>query len=126
MDLFYHPVTEARFDHNIGFSGCSSRVIKIKGRSEEVLRGFKRESFHLAYIDGSHRAQDVRADAWLIWPLIIPGGVVIFDDYLWEPERAAEERPQIAVDQFLSAFSSELEILHKQYQVVVRKLANRL
>lgn len=37
----------------------------------------------LAYIDGSHHRADVPADSFATWPLIVPGGIVIWDDYEW-------------------------------------------
>lgn len=33
----------------------------------------------VVYIDGSHAAKDVIADAVLAWALLRPGGVLIFD-----------------------------------------------
>jgi predicted O-methyltransferase YrrM len=121
IDPFPHRIIEFRFDHNVRVSGFSNRVTKIKGRSQDVLRLFREKNFDFVYIDGSHRAEDVQADALLSWSLVKPGGIVIFDDYLWELERPPEDRPQIAIDQFLSDFGSELETLHKGFQVIVRK-----
>ena len=121
IDPFAHRIIEIRFDHNIRVSGFASRVTKIKGRSQDVLKLFREKNFDLVYIDGSHRVEDVRADALLSWSLVKPGGIVIFDDYLWELELPIEERPQIAIDQFLGRFDSELETLHKGFQVIVRK-----
>lgn len=37
------------------------------------------------YIDGSHAAKDVIADAVLAWALLRPGGVLIFDGERWRP-----------------------------------------
>jgi hypothetical protein len=34
--------------------------------------------------DGSHRARDVLEDAVLSWPLLKVGGIMLFDDYLWQ------------------------------------------
>jgi predicted O-methyltransferase YrrM len=121
IDPFWHRIIEIRFDHNIKVSGYSSRVKKIKGLSQQVLPLFREKSFDLVYIDGSHRAEDVRADALLSWSILKPGGVAIFDDYLWELELPTEERPQIAIDEFLNEFRSQLEILHSGYQLIVRK-----
>ncbi len=121
IDPFWHRIIEIRFDHNIKVSGCSRRVNKLKGLSQQVLPLFREKSFDLVYIDGSHRAEDVRVDALLSWSILKPGGVAIFDDYLWELELPTEDRPQIAIDEFLNEFRSELEILHSGYQLIVRK-----
>jgi len=121
IDPFSHRIIEIRFDHNIKVSGFSNRVTKIKGISQEVLNLLKPGNYDIVYIDGSHRAIDVQTDALLSWSLTKPGGIIIFDDYLWNPQWPVEDRPQMAVDQFLTAFRSELEILYKGYEVVVRK-----
>ena len=51
------------------------------GRSQDLLRAMTGEPFDLVYIDASHEAADVLADAVLAWPLLKPGGFLGFDDY---------------------------------------------
>jgi hypothetical protein len=53
--------------------------------------------------------------------LLKRGGILIFDDYLWNQDIPIEDRPQIAIDNFLNEFASQLAILHKGYQVIVKK-----
>jgi hypothetical protein len=98
---------------------------KNKGQVSKILKLLKPVNYYIVYIDGSHRAIDVAADASLSWPLLKTGGMIIFDDYLWELERPIQDRPQMAIDHFLTAFRSELAVLHKGYQVIARKLADR-
>ena len=78
------PKAEAQFDCNL--AAFADRVEKIKGSSTTVLPtlGVSGRRFDLAYVDGSHMAADVYSDAVLTWPMIEPGGIVIFDDYEWE------------------------------------------
>jgi predicted O-methyltransferase YrrM len=121
VDPFFRPGLEARFDHNIRVSGHAAKVVKIKGLSEAVLLDLESASYDAIYVDGSHRAVNVIMDAVLSWRLLKPGGVLIFDDYRWHPERPAWERPQLAVDLFLSLVGTHAVILHKAYQVIVRK-----
>jgi predicted O-methyltransferase YrrM len=123
VDMFRKRMAEIRFDHNVAVSGFSSRVTKVKGRSQEVLKLLRESSYNIIYIDGSHRAIDVQVDASLSWQLLKRGGIIIFDDYLWNLERPNEDRPQMAIDNFLSDFRLQLEILHKGYQVIVRKVS---
>ena len=40
--------------------------------------------FDFIYIDGSHIAKDVLTDACMAWPLLMPKGLMVFDDYMWE------------------------------------------
>jgi hypothetical protein len=61
-------------------------------------------------------------DAMLSWHRIKPGGIMLFDDYLWAPGTPATERPQMAIDLFLQSFAGRYEILLKSYQIAIRKL----
>lgn len=74
----------------------------------------------LIYI-GGHRAIDAYIDAVLSWPLLKVNGFIIFDDYLWEPEKPAAERPQAGIDRFLQEMAQELALRHKGYQVITQK-----
>jgi predicted O-methyltransferase YrrM len=114
---------EIRFDHNIAASGFSSRVTKVKARSQELLKLLREDTYNIIYIDGSHSAADVQSDASLSWPLLKRNGIIIFDDYLWHLEWPVEWRPQMAIDNFLSSVGSQLEILHKGYQVIGKRLS---
>lgn len=113
--------TEKRFDQNlVVFAG---RVTKIKARSIEVLPqlGLKRERFDLIYVDGSHIAADVYADAVLSWDLLESGGTIIFDDYLWDDLPDEMDRPKPAIDAFMLDHEGEYQVLNNDYQMILRK-----
>ncbi len=119
---------EKTFDANIEASGQAERVTKLVGPSQTVLRGLN-EQFDIIYIDGSHTADDVLADAVLSWGLLREGGVVIFDDYGWtgRPNGGvlpAELLPRLAVDAFVTSYRNYLEELHRGYQVFLRRIPN--
>ena len=98
---------------------------KIKSTSVPALQRLaaERRQFDLAYIDGSHRRDDVMADSNHVWPLIRPGGIVIWDDYTWSPDAPPQERPQPAIDAFLAAREGHYRLLAKGLQVIVRRLS---
>jgi predicted O-methyltransferase YrrM len=98
-----------------------SRVRVIEGESAVVLRAMPRQkAFDLVYVDGSHQTTDVLEDAVLSWPLLKVDGIMVFDDYQW---RVMESRPGPAIDAFLAVHADRYHLLHKEYQVVVRKRA---
>lgn len=121
VDPFAFRGIEPRFDHNIRMTGDEPKVTKIKDASANVLAKLDEESIDIIYVDGDHRAAPVLMDAHLAWRALRPDGVLIFDDYLWERDRPSQDRPQIAIDLFLAAYRDGLELLHKDYQVIVRK-----
>ena len=67
-------------------------------------------------------------DAVLGWGLLKEGGLMCFDDYLWEEWDAtsgvwhghlAGVKP--AVDALVGVMAEELTVVHQGYQVIVRK-----
>lgn len=125
IDFFTHLSLSMRFDHNIRHSGAAAKVTKIKGHSDAILITQPLDHFDIIYVDGSHDAAPVLMDAMLCWYRLKPGGVLIFDDYLWDKEESASNRPQMAIDLFLTAFEGSYDLLLKDYQVAIRKHANQ-
>lgn len=112
----------ARWQHNTNPWGERSQyMIGLSIDSLDTLKGQGRR-FDLALIDGSHLACDVLSDAILTWPLMHPGGIVIFDDYGWGGARLPEQTPKPAIDSFLACYKGQYEALEQGYQVIVRKL----
>jgi predicted O-methyltransferase YrrM len=122
IDIFDGPY-ELTFDYNV--AAFARRVRKIRAPSQLGLRNLEPWSYDFAYIDGSHAAKDVLLDAMLTWDLVKPGGIIIFDDYGWaglnEKFTGEAFTPRIAIDAFLHVLEPYIEIVHKDYQVIVRK-----
>lgn len=116
------PEAERRFDSNI--AEFSARVEKIKAPSGTALPqlGIAGRRFDIVYIDGSHYAADVYADAALVWPMVARRGVVIFDDYEWDIMKQPHERPKLGIDAFLATIEGRYRELVRAYQVIIRKL----
>lgn len=112
---------EERFDHNIAVSGDAERMIKLKGYSQLVLRSLEPNSFDVIYIDACHQASCVFMDIAYGWDLLKKDGILIFDDYLLRLDLPGTNRPKEPIDAFLSAFEDAVEILHKEWQVILRK-----
>lgn len=121
-----------RFLRNIEQTGRRNQIRVCRGTSEEHLIRLlgqpegDRPHADFIYIDGSHQARDVLSDAVLSWKLLKPGGVMIFDDYLWtwrSPSGLAAH-PKMAVDAFVNIHFQELEFLHVpgNYQFYLRKI----
>lgn len=116
------PQVEKRFDANT--AAFADRIEKLKGRSADSLAqlGIASRRFNVADIDGSHRAADVYSDGVLTWPLMVPGGLVIFDDYQWGIMPARLDNPKPGVDAFLKAFKGHYRLVHRNYQIAIVKL----
>lgn len=111
----------AQFDTNIRATGAEDRVQKLKGDSNMLLRSLPVHHYDFIYIDGSHEPRDVLQDAVLCWPLLKTGGILIFDDYGLQEPNFPEREPKTAIDFFLRTFDFDFTLLHKDYQVIIRK-----
>jgi predicted O-methyltransferase YrrM len=111
---------EGRFRANVARFGA--KVTGHVGRSQDILRTMQGERFDLVYLDGSHAAADVLADAVLAWPLLKPGGLLGFDDYKWRDFPEPEKCPGVAIDGFLASMRGRYREIHHGYQVWVQKL----
>lgn len=126
---------EQRFDANVALAqkhdGHPVKVNKIKSLSYPALIRLStnhRGTFDFIYVDGSHQAPDVLADAVLSFELLRRGGIMIFDDYLWSMEPFGQQdplnMPKPAIDAFINIYQRKLRVLPgiPLYQIVVEKL----
>jgi predicted O-methyltransferase YrrM len=105
----------ALFDLNMAKTGAGQRVRKLVGVSQEILRRLPLGAFDFIYVDGSHAGDDVLEDAVLSYRLLKSGGLLVFDDY--GSLTSASE----AIDAFRNLFAERFELVHKGYQLTLRK-----
>jgi predicted O-methyltransferase YrrM len=118
---------EDLFDRNVALVDAA-RVRKIAAKSADVLLELRHggERFDFIYVDASHLALDVIVDAALAWPLLVPGGILVFDDYGWRSPLGEDPLllPGPAVDAFLGLVGRHAEVVAKGAQAIVRKTAS--
>lgn len=114
-------LVEHRFDRNLERFGA--RMEKVKSRSVPALDTLaaRGRRYDLIYIDGSHHRNDVLVDSLLAWPLLNPGGILIWDDYQWRGY--GDDSPGPAIDSFLRLHKNDVTRLWKGRQMVVRRAA---
>lgn len=113
------PTVEARARANL--ERHLGKVELIQGSSPWVLRHprWLPASIDVGYIDGDHGMAGVLADSVLVWPLVKPGGVVIWDDY---SSRRRNRQVRLAVDRFLACYPGTYSpLFHARGQFGVRK-----
>lgn len=119
-DLSFSEV-EQRFDRNT--EQFSDRIEKFRGTSLQYFASMEgqREVFDFVYIDGSHHADDVLIDAVKGFELLKCGGVIIFDDFLWDYYSETRWNPCAAICAFLRMVDGDFEVLYCDYQLHLRK-----
>ena len=115
-----------KFSHNVGLTGKEDFVQILVGDSKQSLSQLicNELIFDFIYVDGSHRAKDVLADAVMSWMLLKKEGLIVFDDYLWEKfEVDISAAPKLGIDSFINCYAEEIHIIRtpQSYQVCLQK-----
>lgn len=129
---------EQRFHHNlkIALQGLNDlphktavhvhKTSSVEGMARLLASG-QRGSFDFIYIDGSHQAPDVLADAVLAFHLLRVGGVLAFDDYLWAEDLPGGPDPlrcpKPAIDAFVNLHFRKLRVLVTGLQLLAQKVS---
>lgn len=120
LDRFDMISVEDCFDANL--APYSDRLTKYKGISSSYFRsGPERESFDFIYVDGSHVYADVLHDAFEGFDLLKPGGIMIFDDYLYDLSKQHADTPAPAIHELLAARRGAYDIVSVYWQLIIRK-----
>lgn len=122
MDGAYSEALEQRYLDNLQLSGAAERSKTLVGFSQEKLRELPLYHYDIIYVDASHRAPQVLEDLIISHRLLKVGGVMILDDYRHWMHRPPLTRPKMAMDTFLEFYENQYEVLHMDYQVILRKL----
>ena len=115
VDSWEDADVEGRFDANVA---GRANVVKLKGRSDDLLSLICSHSFEGVYVDGSHAEEDVRRDAAEAARIVVPGGVLVFDDY--DADRGHPEfGVHAAVDDFLREHPQDFEVAYSGWQLIL-------
>lgn len=120
------------FSNNI--KSFKHKVKVLPGNSQIVLRQLPcTETFDFIYVDGDHRARYVIEDLVLVFPLLKRGGLLLIDDYEYKGRNGGENGvelpinlPKLAIDSFMDLYQNYIQIIHKGYQVLIRKKSNNM
>lgn len=114
---------ESCFDSNTKL--FSERINKYKGRSYDFYSKNSDKIFDLIYVDGSHYCDDVIIDALKSFEILMPGGLMIFDDYVWNNTNDPLNEWTIgAINSFLRLKSGQYKIISVYSQLVISKNKN--
>jgi hypothetical protein len=99
-----------------------NKVVKFKMTSNEffVSEGPK-FTYSFIYIDGDHSAVQTALDGLNAFNVLEEGGILAFDDFLWESSQGSFYEPKIGIRSFLRIVSSQSKIVHMGRQVWIIK-----
>jgi predicted O-methyltransferase YrrM len=114
------PNIEKIFDKN---TKNFRNIKKIKKTSENFYITNK-EKYNFIYIDGYHKYEYVLKDCLSSWKILIPGGFLVCDDYIWEYyKKDVKLNPCFAINEFLQIINKEAKVLLvSNSQIFIKKL----
>lgn len=105
-----------KFDHVTPLRGDFREILRSKPLSELPRVDF-------VYVDttfGSGQAKDFLEAAVLTFPMLNPGGMIVFDDYTNSKEHDFS-CPRHGIDVFLDLYHAHVKVVHLGWQAVVIK-----
>jgi len=107
---------EKNFDYNL--AKCNnSHKIHIKKITSDKFFEENKKMFNFIYIDGCHEPDFVIRDMENSFKFLEKHGIMWMDDYM-----GGDGSIKKAMDQVLDKLNGQYELLHKNYQLVIRKL----
>jgi predicted O-methyltransferase YrrM len=101
-----------------------SNIKKIKNTSDNFFTKNK-QNYDFIYIDGYHKYEYVFKDCLNSWEVLVPGGVLVCDDYIWEFYKGKEINlnPCFAINKFLEIKKENAKVLLvSSSQIFIQKL----
>jgi predicted O-methyltransferase YrrM len=114
------PNIERIFDKN---TQNFKNIKKIKKTSENFFI-INKEKYNFIYIDGYHKYEYVLKDCLSSWEILLPGGFLVCDDYIWDHYKEnIKLNPCFAINEFLRIRSKEAKVLLvSNSQIFIKKL----
>jgi len=100
----------------LGITKNFSKIIECKEISDTMIPKLEENNIDFAYIDGDHSPEQVYKDAVNIFKKMKIGGIILFDDYLWEINGM---KTKIGIDKFLDEYIGKYKLLFKNYQLAI-------
>ena len=94
----------SKFRNNISFF---PKIYEYRGTSDSMIPKLDNNSIDLVYKDAVNMFDKMK-----------DGGVILFDDYLWEMNGIVTK---IGVDKFLEEYKGKYELLFSEFQLAIRR-----
>jgi predicted O-methyltransferase YrrM len=121
----YNADRLALFQANTEEVRGSGQTVTVRvGRSYRELAHLitAQAEFDFIYVDGNHYAANVLADVTQCFGLLRPGGIMLFDDYLWDHDPDWLHRPKMSIDAFVNMYQPYLRQIISNYQLAIQRV----
>jgi predicted O-methyltransferase YrrM len=109
---------EMNFDYNITHCKNTEKITVKKIKSDSFFENPANKTYDLIYIDGSHECDFITRDMENCFRVLESGGIMWMDDY------GGGDGVQIkkTMDSFLQKYEGQYYLIHKGYQLAIRKI----
>jgi hypothetical protein len=121
MHQIQHDWEDVELAYDETVSKYKDRITKCKSMSKDWLLANRTEQYDFIYIDGDHTPKAVINDGVLAWDLLKVGGIMAFDDYLWQHPNGDPFRPGPAIDLFQQMYTKRKPNTGKQLAGLVKE-----
>lgn len=119
--LYVNQNVKNRFLNNISKSKNFDKVSHHCNTSDDFFAN-NNNTFNFIYVDGCHNPEYVKRDVNNAFKVLEKNGILWMDDYLYGNRIEHNGTPKDVIDQFLLEYTGKYEILHKAYQIAIRKI----
>lgn len=97
----------------------AQKVTVLNGRGLDVMPHLisQGKKYHGGYLDSDHCEEVVRKELALMWQLMLPGAVVVVDDY----GSPADPGCKVATDEFIADHENDATVLHRGFTLILLK-----
>jgi predicted O-methyltransferase YrrM len=124
LSPYYSSDRLARWRSNTAEVCGTTQNLELRvGRSYRVLSELITESrqFDFIYVDGNHAAASVLTDACMCFGMLRVGGIMLFDDYLWDHVPNWLDRPKMSIDNFVNMYQPMSQQILSNYQLAIQR-----
>lgn len=111
--------TEKMFTNNINLSKNGNKIELYKQTSDDFFKT-NQKFYDLIYIDGCHEPEFIKNDIDNSFKFIKKNGIIWMDDY--GGNTSADGKIQIHIDNYLKNHENSYSIIHKKYQLGIKKI----
>ena len=108
---------ESNFDFNISICENSDRITKHKITSDIFFEVNNNRTYNFIYIDGCHEPEFIKRDMGNSFRILQKNGIMWMDDYLGGDGITIRN----VMNTFLEEYKGKYEMIHRGYQLAIRK-----
>ena len=116
-EFLENGISEKNFDYNISICNNKEKIEVKKITSDEFFKN-NTKHFNTIYIDGCHIGEFIKRDMENSFKFLEINGIMWMDDY------SANNETKTTMDSFLEKYKGKYELIHKGYQLAIKKLEN--